>query len=237
MSLKDKRNSTTSPFSFLIGTIFRRHQNGFPADIGKGITLRSPDTLKTVLTPKRRDWKVSAWSHGYSPHHFSYRSTLLPGTPAGPPALCPPAGLHSRWFRFHGGSRRYTFSASPHSEQSRSAHKTHRSSTRWGGRNVPEHYPGGSYCLWGKWKKKVGGEATVWPGEMMEQQEIVCGFQCSSECNVQTRRPRSLVDSSLSVPLQIWLICWGTKTENNLCFFYSLSETFYLPSAQSPEIV
>ena len=182
MSLKDKRNSTTSPFSFLIGTIFRRHQNGFPADIGKGITLRSPDTLKTVLTPKRRDWKVSAWSHGYSPHHFSYRSTLLPGTPAGPPALCPPAGLHSRWFRFHGGSRRYTFSASPHSEQSRSAHKTHRSSTRWGGRNVPEHYPGGSYCLWGKWKKKVGGEATVWPGEMMEQQEIFCGFQCSSEC-------------------------------------------------------
>lgn len=53
MSLKDNRNSTTSPFSFLIGTIFRRHQNGFPADVGKGFALRPPNnTLKTVLTPQ-----------------------------------------------------------------------------------------------------------------------------------------------------------------------------------------
>lgn len=86
----------------------------------------------------------------HNPHHFSYKGRLLPGTPAGPPELCLPAGLHFHWSRHHGGSCRYKFSASPQYERSWSAHKTHQSSTRWGSHDDPEHFPVGSYCLQGK---------------------------------------------------------------------------------------
>lgn len=55
ISLKDARKSTTSPFSFFMGTISNRHQNGDPATI-----IKNTDQPLPCMVFLRKSQKISA---------------------------------------------------------------------------------------------------------------------------------------------------------------------------------
>lgn len=139
ISLKEKRKSTTSPFSFLMGMMSSRHQNAAPGR-GRGEERegrRAPALPGTGLNPTRSPPQVPSTTH-----HPSCRSRPRSGTPACSPAPSRRAAGRPRWCQPRRGSGSCTSAASPRCGRSRSARRSRRSSRRWGSRGGAERWPG-----------------------------------------------------------------------------------------------
>lgn len=160
MSLCETRNRTTSPFSFLMGTMSNRHQNLEP------FPRKRDQNTDTYWFGKKKYCTKRYLTCQSAPAAESYRSSCTEWfqswTPGVHPELFASVWWEGCWSHSRTESDTCSSSASARRGQSRSVRRSHRSSRQWDRETGPEHSPGRSCCLsggkMGKWWSKVTRE-------------------------------------------------------------------------------
>lgn len=134
MSLCETRNKTTSLFSFFMGTISNKHQNLDPFKRHEHITSVMEGLSCSTF-----------W--GCQPYRFFCREWSRFWTRDVHPEQSASVKWGARWSRCRTGSGTCSSSASALRGQSRSVHRSHRSSRLWDRGTGPEHSPGQNCCL------------------------------------------------------------------------------------------